>query len=224
MANLDCNRDPLILVGHSWGAALGLLYAKAHPDGVSAFIGVNPLISTRAQQQAEFDFVRTQATQHGDTSVLKDLRKIDAPPFETAQKQLAMEKLTQHFRGVYYRQPNRTWVMIRGIASGLVTPWGIWRIIHANNVSLEAMHHELAKLDLTRSVTEVNVPLLFFPGRRDHHLDANIAAQYLDKLRAPAKRVVWFENSAHNVPFEEPDLFNAKVVEELRSAGVNGLR
>jgi pimeloyl-ACP methyl ester carboxylesterase len=50
------------------------------------------------------------------------------------------------------------------------------------------------------------------------------AAGYLEKLRAPAKRVVWFENSAHNVPFEEPDRFNTKVVEELRSIGVTNIR
>ena len=40
-------QDKIILMGHSWGAALGLLYAQAHPDKVSAFIGVNPVVSTR---------------------------------------------------------------------------------------------------------------------------------------------------------------------------------
>jgi pimeloyl-ACP methyl ester carboxylesterase len=220
----ELHRDKLILVGHSWGAALGLLYARAHPEVVAAFIGVNPLVSTRAQQQAEFDFVSRQAAERGDTSVLEDLQKIGAPPFGTAREELAMQKLTQRYRGVYYQPPNRLWVMIRGIAAGLVTPWGIARIIHANNVTLEAMNHELIGLNLTRSVRSLDVPVLFFLGRHDHHLDAAIAAGYLEKLRAPAKRVVWFENSAHNVPFEEPDRFDAKVVEELRSIGVNNIR
>jgi pimeloyl-ACP methyl ester carboxylesterase len=39
-------------------------------------------------------------------------------------------------------------------------------------------------------------------------------------LCAPVKRLVWFEKSAHNVPFEEPRLFNATVVRELQSIGV----
>src|SRR5215469_415480 len=50
-------QDKIILIGHSWGAALSLLYARAHPDKVSAFIGVNPVISTREGQQAQYDFV-----------------------------------------------------------------------------------------------------------------------------------------------------------------------
>jgi len=39
-------------------------------------------------------------------------------------------------------------------------------------------------------------------------------------LCAPLKRLVWFEKSAHNVPFEEPHLFNATVVRELQSIAV----
>jgi len=35
------------------------------------------------------------------------------------------------------------------------------------------------------------------------------------------KKLVWFEQSAHNVPFEEPALFNAAVVRELRAVGVD---
>ena len=39
-------QNKIVLVGHSWGAVLGLLYAQAHPEKVSAFIGVNPIIAT----------------------------------------------------------------------------------------------------------------------------------------------------------------------------------
>jgi proline iminopeptidase len=36
-------QNKIVLMGHSWGAALGLLYTQAYPEKVSAFIGVNPL-------------------------------------------------------------------------------------------------------------------------------------------------------------------------------------
>jgi len=101
------------------------------------------------------------------------------------------------------REPNRLWVMFRAIFTGLVTPWEIWRIIGGNNVSLEAMNQELLTLDLNRSVRSVEVPVVFFLGKYDHHVDARIAAAYVVSLCAPVKRVVWFEKSAHNVPFEE---------------------
>ena len=34
-------REKIVLIGHSWGAALGLLYIQAHPEKVAAFIAVS---------------------------------------------------------------------------------------------------------------------------------------------------------------------------------------
>src|SRR5262249_34624740 len=68
---------------------------------------------------------------------------------------------------------------------------------------LEAMNTELLGLDLNRSVSVVDVPVLFFVGRYDQHANAKLAATYFETLRAPVKRVQWFEKSAHNIPFEE---------------------
>src|SRR4030095_1964920 len=93
------------------------------------------------------------------------------------------------------------------------------RLIRANSVSLEAMNEELLGLDLARSAPSVDVPVFFFLGRHDRHTEATVAANYVEALRAPVKRLIWFENSAHNVPFEEPDLFNANVVSTLQSIG-----
>jgi proline iminopeptidase len=213
-------QDKIILMGHSWGAALGLLCAQAHPDKVSAFIGVNPVVSTREGQQAEYDFVLAEASRRKDNGTLAHLRKIGSPPYKKVGQVLAMEKLVQSYGGVFHKEPRRTWVMVRVIFSGLVTPWEIPRLIHANNVSLEAMNEELLGLDLARSVPGTGVPVLFFLGRYDRHTDGKLAATYFATLCAPVKRLVWFETSAHNVPFEEPLLFNATVVRELQSIGV----
>ena len=59
-------RTQVILVGHSWGGALGLLYAHTHPEKVSALLAVSPLVSTRQQQQAQYDFVRAEALRRKD--------------------------------------------------------------------------------------------------------------------------------------------------------------
>jgi len=110
--------------------------------------------------------------------------------------------------------------MARAISSGLVTPWEIPRLIHANNVSLEAMNEELLGLDLAPLAPSTTLAAVFFLGRYDRHMAGKLAATYFANLCAPVKRLVWFENSAHNVPFEEPRLFNVTVVRELQSIGV----
>ena len=43
------------------------------------------------------------------------------------------------------------------------------------------------------------------------------AAAFLETLAMPSKRLVWFEESAHEPPFEEPDTFNRAIAEFVRS-------
>ena len=213
-------RDEIALIGHSWGGALGLLYAAEHPGKVSAFIGVAPVVATLAGQQAEYEFVRAEATRRTDAAALAKLEEIGAPPHETAAQVLAIERLTARYGGVFHEEPSRVWLLARGILGGLVTPWEIPRLIRGNEVSLEAMNEELLGLDLSRSVPRLDVPVFFMLGRYDRHVDAGLAAAYLDALGAPTKRVIWFESSAHNVPFEEPERFNQAVIDVLESVGI----
>jgi len=216
-------REKIALIGHSWGTALGLLYARDHPDTVSAFIGVNQLVSMRESQRAEYEFVQAEASRRRDNDALVRLREIGPPPFITVDHEQAMEALADGYGGVFHKEPNRMWVMVRGVFSGLVTPSEIARIHRGIHVSLQAMSAELLDLDLMRSVGSVNVPVLFFLGRHDRHVDSRLAAAYFEALEAPVKRLIWFEHSAHNVPFEEARLFNDTVVRELQSIGIQPL-
>lgn len=218
------HQDMIALVGHSWGATLGLLYGHAHPHKVSAIVAVNPAVSTRAGAQAEYEFVLAEASRRHDNKGLRTIRKIGSPPYKKADQALAIGRLCEKYGGVFHKRPHRMWIMIRATASGLVTPWGIPRLIHANNVSLKAMNDELLSLDLTRSVPSIDVPVLFFLGRYDRHADAGVAAAYINELKAAMKRLIWFEHSAHNVPFEEPKLFNATLTRELGKVGFSPRR
>jgi len=213
-------RDKIVLIGHSWETALGLLYAQAHPEKVSAFIGVAQVVATREGQRAQYDFVSAAASRRKDDDALARLRAIGPPPHKTAAQALAMETLAERYGGVFHKEPHRMWILLHGILRGLVTPWEIPRFIRGNNVSLDAMNEELLGLDLARSVSSIDVPVFFFLGRYDRHVEATLAATYFGTLRAPVKRLIWFEHSAHNVPFEEPVLFNANVTSTLQSIGI----
>lgn len=150
-----------------------------------------------------------------DTDVRAELAALGPPPYATAMQVLALERIAERYGAVYRQAPSRTWVLLSGLVRGLITPWELPRFFRANDASLAAMQPELLDLDLRRSLPAVAVPVVFFLGRYDRHADAQIAAAYLDGLAAPAKRIVWFERSAHNPPFEEPERFVAAVVDEL---------
>ena len=71
--------------------------------------------------------------------------------------------------------------------------------------------------DLT-DVRAFAMPVFFLLGRHDWHVPSVVSAQYFDSIEAPCKRLVWFEQSAHNPPFEQPDKFVDVMVDTVLPA------
>lgn len=76
-------RDRVFLAGHSWGAALGMLYAKSHPEKVAWLICVAPVVSIGEQHRREYVYDMQEAARRGDQSALRELAAIGPPPYQT---------------------------------------------------------------------------------------------------------------------------------------------
>ena len=63
------------------------------------------------------------------------------------------------------------------------------------------------KTDFPRSIPELKIPVYFLLGKHDYNVPYMPAEDYLKKLKAPVKKLVLFDNSAHLPPFEEPRKF-----------------
>ena len=211
----EFGKQSVILVGHSWGSALGLLHAQAHPRKVAAFVGVGQLTSEIARQQSQYEFVRSEARQAGDAAALSEIERIGPPPF-AVRDEITIQRFVEHYGGYWRNQPNLFLLVMRAFLRGHVMPWELPRMFEGNNVSLEAMNDELLELDLPERVPSVDVPVVFMLGRHDRQVDSRLAAAYFQELAAPAKTLMWFD-TAHNIPFEDPDAFNAALPELLES-------
>jgi pimeloyl-ACP methyl ester carboxylesterase len=99
----NLGRKKIVLIGHSWGGALGLLYIQAHPGKVTAFVGVAPMLSTVAQQQAQYDFVTTEASRRDDRDAIATA--LIGPPHAMWRDRLAMERLVDKYGGLYHNRP-----------------------------------------------------------------------------------------------------------------------
>ena len=54
--------------------------------------------------------------------------------------------------------------------------------------------------------------MFFFQGRHDQVTPGVCVSRYFDALKAPDKRLVWFEDSAHFPFLEEPKRFRAEMM------------
>ena len=69
--------------------------------------------------------------------------------------------------------------------------------------------------DLTRQVTELEVPAYFLHGKYDYTCAYPLAKEYFGKISAPVKGFYTFENSAHSPMFEEPEKVRQILLEDV---------
>jgi hypothetical protein len=53
-------------------------------------------------------------------------------------------------------------------------------------------------------------------GRHDYTTPSQPTEDWLNKVKSPYKKGVWFENSAHLIPFEEPGKMLISLVQYVR--------
>jgi pimeloyl-ACP methyl ester carboxylesterase len=82
--------------------------------------------------------------------------------------------------------------------------------------SLDAMWAEVSALNLMKVVPALQMPAFFFLGRHDHWVPAETSVAYFDVLTAPSKKLLWFEESGHELFVDEPARFNAAMAELVR--------
>jgi len=84
----------------------------------------------------------------------------------------------------------------------------------AQGFSIQALWTQLGAVDL-RADTDFKVPLVFIQGRHDIGTNALLLDEWCSTLRAPTKKLVWFEDSAHMAYQEEPGRFLVTLVNEV---------
>jgi pimeloyl-ACP methyl ester carboxylesterase len=217
------HKDRILLVGHSWGSAIGMLAVARRPDLFSAYVGIGQASRVAESEMISYDWTLAQARKAQDTSSVNKLAEIRPPPYTGGNwrsKFLTERRLLGRYGGEYYGSTNgalgvvlRTLLFSREytVIDRINFFRGIFR-------SLEALFPELSKTDLFAQVPEVGVPVYFCLGRHDYEVPSVLSAQYFEALKAPRKLLVWFESSSHMPNTEEKDKFNAFMIDTVLPA------
>lgn len=66
-----------------------------------------------------------------------------------------------------------------------------------------------------QKVTKMDVPIVFLLGRHDYTVPSPVAADWFARVKAPSKKLVWLEHSAHMPMVEEPGHFFAALLRDV---------
>jgi pimeloyl-ACP methyl ester carboxylesterase len=194
-------KQRIVLVGHSWGSYLAMLAIRERPDAYSGYVGIGQMAADRERVAAHrIEAIRPLAEAAGDEDLLA---RLDSGG-------VTEDDLLRH--GVELRGATTFWPILR---TGLMAPE--YDLFDAMNVGRGAsrvarlMRDDILTGPLDRQVLEVSVPVFFFLGRHDLNTPSDQAAEYFDRLQAPLKELVWFEESAHFPFWTESDRFRREM-------------
>jgi pimeloyl-ACP methyl ester carboxylesterase len=213
----------IVLVGHSWGSAIGLLAAAKRPDLFAAYIGIGQVSSMAEGDRISYAWTLEQAEKAADRSAIRTLAAIGPPPYTGADwrsKFMTARRMLGKYGGEYYGSTSGAFgvVLEHLVFSREYTMLDRINFFRGVFQSVRAVYPELSRTDLFVQVPAVKIPVYFCLGRHDYEVPSTLSARYFAALAAPRKQLVWFERSAHLPYAEENERFSEFMIHTVLPA------
>jgi pimeloyl-ACP methyl ester carboxylesterase len=198
----------ILLLGHSWGAYLGIQVAAAAPDRFLAYVGMAQIAHQLRSEIMAREHMIAAYRARGDAAMV---RRLEVAPVSmeggTSPEWMRLRDRAMHEAGVGHTRDMRSVItgiflpMWRVRAYTLSEKIDIWR---GKLWSRPFFWDSLLRDDLAARLTEFTLPVYFFVGRHDRTANPTLSRAYFDVIDAPVKGFYLFEDSSHSPLFEEP--------------------
>ena len=212
-------KEKVFVMAHSWGTLLGLELAKQHPEWLYAYIGMGQMIDSRESERLGYEnTLKAAETAHNENAV-KELRAI--APYPETDGSIPLDKINIErkwsvaFGGLSWNRDTYDYYYNASELSPDYTDADRAAIGKGSDLSLTQLLKTFAAVDFTKD-TEFHCPIILFNGRHDDTTSAKVSADWFAHVKAPNKKLVWFENSAHMMQIEEPGRVLVHLVEDVR--------
>ncbi|MEM8969777.1 MAG: alpha/beta hydrolase [Bacteroidota bacterium] len=207
-------KEKVFLLGHSWGSYLGIITASRHPELLHAYIGMGQVVNMPVGETISYDYVLEKARAANDRKAIRDLERIGPPPYDDHKELLAERNWLTSYQGLIH---NRS--LFKTVTDALVSPeYSIWDHINefeARDFSLSCIWADFQKVSIEETITALEVPVYFLEGRYDYCVPSELVEQYVNRLQAPYKELIWFEKSAHMINIEETSLYQDVLISKV---------
>ena len=211
-------KQKVFVVGHSWGTILGLRLAERRPDWLHAYIGVGQIINMQAGERVGYDHTLALARKAGDAQAVKELEALAPYPGAaglTPERIGAERKWSVRYGALTYgRNTYDVWENAEKLSPDYAEA-DFKAIDLGSAFTIPRLLPEMAAVDFD-GLTRLRCPVLIFAGRHDYTTPSEVAQRWYERVQAPSKRFVWFENSAHMLFEEEPGRVLIHLVQDAR--------
>lgn len=186
------------LVGHSHGSYLGVLFARWHPDMVEALVTIGQVTDSERARKLQDSFLRSQ------------FASLNLPA-DTEITPANREDLLFKTHSELYKADSFMPLIISGLFAPEYNLLDVFKVPKGSVFSSEHMQYDIGGGDIMRDETIFQVPVIMMMGKHDMTTPTTLAEEYYQKITAPYKKWMLFDQSAHFPFFEEPEKFTREM-------------
>ncbi len=191
----ELKQEKIYLLGSSWGNVLGFYIVKNHPEVLHAYFASNPVISQLASEKELLDSLKTHFKDNAVATT--ELASVHIP--------FTIDEDLFYLRKWLFFKEGKASVTSAEFKNGFLQWSKTW----------SPVWNQVMKMDLPKTLKEVDCPVYFFVGKNDIQTSAQITKDYFAQLKAPKKGLFLFEHSGHQIHKDEAEKFQQTIIGTL---------
>ncbi|GHO42217.1 alpha/beta hydrolase [Ktedonospora formicarum] len=216
------HKQKIVLLGHSWGSVLGSLFIKDHPEEIAYYIGVGQVINKRASECLSYTKVKEATVQANNLSDLKKLEALGDYPGEQFDTQWLKKSLQlRKLQGKYHLTRKSNVSPLKTLLTSPLFQFSdLSALIKGNKANKELMIF-LGSFDVHTNPATYQVPLYYIVGEDDWQTPAALTQDYVQRIKAPEKKIYIIQNAGHMAMVDQPTLF-LNILRDIKKRQENG--
>jgi len=185
------SQKKIYLMGHSWGAYLGLRVAVERPDLLQGYFAISPMINQLESERLSLKIMQDKAIKDNNKEAKAELSLVEVP-FKNGQQLFYHRKWLSKLMG------STTPVRAK------VDQWaGTWL----------PLFNEGSQTNFNEFAPQLNCPVYFLIGSNDYQTHFSLAESYYQQVVCKEKKLYWFTDSAHNPHLAESVKFQNIIID-----------
>ncbi len=202
-------KEKIYIAGHSWGSILGINLIKFYPESFYGFISVGQIVNFLKAMEFSYDFVLKEGNKQGHREVIRELIDIKNLANNDDLRISTILKHVKNFGGNMHNEINFSQITKQ---CKIYTKEDLKNISKGLEFSERYLWNEVVNTNIMDKIVDIKVPIYFLCGKYDYVTPSVLIEEYYNKINAPSKTIVLFNESAHYPYIEEPHRFSEEII------------
>lgn len=213
------DKDKVIIIGHSYGTAVGSCYVLSHPEKVAAYIGVGQLVSAKEGETSSYEDALQIAKNAGDDTSSMEQAYQEYLADRTTESLLNLRSQTDRYHVSEKAGNNSSWLTVKSPYFGIND--FRWVLKGMNTEEFLAVNQNLfdyaMDIDVREYGLQYQVPVGFISGSEDWTTPVECIEEYFGSISAPEKQMSLIDGCGHYPQYEDTEAFCSTLLNMLGS-------